>query len=648
MTKRVVIRAAVASMLSASILLADATTRPATTGPTTRRVATTTTKPATMPTSQAVAALKKKFPTAAELAKAITDKRKKEDDKLQVAYFDLTTGFTEKPAGFSLFAEQVPTMRELIERVTKARDDSDVKGCLFYLGAGTGLNLSQANEIRDAMVALRRAGKKTFVYADTYDTVAYTVASGATDVCLLHGGEVFLPGIGFETMFYKGAFDKLGVHADYVQIGEYKGAEEPFVRTEPSDELKGELNKLVDSYYKQITDGIAKHRNLKTEDVKRTVDSAILNAKQAEEAGWVDHLVDADGLRDMMKTELGHEVRLVHNYGAPDREAVDMSNPFAIFQLLNKKAPVSDKPKVAVIYAEGTIVDGGGSSGGLLGGTSVGSEDIRRAMRLAGRDETVKAVVIRIDSPGGSALASEAMWQAVRRVEKDKPVVISVGSMAASGGYYLASAGDWIVADPTAIVGSIGVVGGKFVLTGLYEKLGLSTATFSRGQNADLFSSTVPFSDRQKRMVKTWMKNTYDQFTDRVTSTRGDKIKDIDKVARGRIFLAADAKELGMVDQIGGLEAAITAAAERAGMDEKSYDVTVLPPPASFADMLTGKDGASAGSGAVLPKIEISADSLLKTLPTSLRTSLGQQIDLMHVLESRPVALMSPYVLTVK
>ena len=675
MIKRVAVQTAVASVLSVSFLLADATTRPATrptdqemkakldkaitdvkvaeaagrTAPTTRRAAS---KPATMPTTQAVAAIKKKFPTAAELAKAITDKRKKEDDKLEVAYFDLTTGFTEKPADFSLFAEQAPTMRELLERVGRARGDSDVKACLFYLGAGTGLNLSQANEIRDAMVALRRAGKKTFVYADTYDTVGYTVASGATDVCLLHGGEVFIPGIGFETMFYKGTFDKLGVHADYVQIGEYKGAEEPFVRTEPSDELKGELNKLVDSYYKQITDGIAKHRNLKTEDVKRTVDNAILNAKQAEEAGWVDHLCDADGLRDMMKSELGHEVRIVHNYGAPDRDAVDMSNPFAIFQLLNKRQPVSDKPKVAVIYAEGTIVDGEGGGGGglplLSGGTSVGAEDIRRAMRLAGRDDTVKAVVIRIDSPGGSALASEAMWQAVRRVEHDKPVIISVGSMAASGGYYLASAGEWIVADPTAIVGSIGVVGGKFVLTGLYEKLGLSTATFSRGQNADLFSSTSQFSDRQKRMVKTWMKNTYDQFTDRVTSTRGDKIKDIDAVARGRIFLAADAKELGMVDQIGGLEAAITAAAERAKMPEKTYDVTVLPPPASFADMLTGRDGAGASAGGVLPKIQISADSLLRTLPASLRTSLGQQIDLMHVLENRPVALMSPYVLTIR
>ncbi|HEX8323609.1 MAG TPA: signal peptide peptidase SppA [Tepidisphaeraceae bacterium] len=623
------------ALLSASTVLAEATTNP------------NSTQPSTPPSTQSTTQAAKKFPTAAELAKRITERRKTEEGKLQVAYFDLTGGLTEKPADFSLFSEPTPTLRDVLGRISRARTDADVKACLFYLGSGTGLNLSQAGEIRDALAALRRAGKKTFVYADTYDTVGYTLASGATDVCLMPGGEVFIPGIGFETMFYKGAFDKLGVQADYVQIGEYKGAEEPFTRVGPSEELKGELNRLVDSYYKQITDGIAVNRNLKTEDVKRNVDSAILHAKQAEAAGWVDHLVDADGLRDLMKQELGGDVRVTHNYGATKKDDVDLSNPFAIFALLNKKEAVSDKPKIAVVYAEGTIVDGKGG-GGLLGGSSVGSEEIRKAMRLAARDEKVKAVVIRIDSPGGSALASEAMWQAVRRVQKDKPVIISIGSMAASGGYYLAAAGDHIVADPTAIVGSIGVVGGKFVLSGLYEKLGITTQTFSRGQNADLFSSTSTFSDRQKRMVTTWMKNTYDQFTERVMSTRSRTIKDIDQVARGRIFLAADAKDLGMVDQLGGLEAAITVAAERAKLAESAYDVTVLPPPTTLADMLNGREGTDASSAAVLPKVQISADALLKTLPLSLRTSLGQQVDLMHVLEHRPVALMSPYVLTVK
>jgi len=179
-----------------------------------------------------------------------------------------------------------------------------------------------------------------------------------------------------------------------------------------------------------------------------------------------------------------------------------------LFSLLARKPEVPTGPAVALIYAEGVITDGEGSQGLFGGSSGVASEPMRRAFRMAARDESIKAIVIRIDSPGGSALASEVMWQAVRHVALKKPVIISVGSMAASGGYYLASAGDTIFADPVGIVGSIGVVGGKFVLKDLYGKLGLNTETFSKGRNAGLFSSDAPFSDKQKEMVQRWMTET--------------------------------------------------------------------------------------------------------------------------------------------
>ena len=197
------------------------------------------------------------------------------------------------------------------------------------------------------------------------------------------------------------------------------------------------------------------------------------------------------------------------------------------------------------MFADGVIVDGAGGTGGiggLTGGATVGSDMIRTAMREVARDDTVKAVVIRINSPGGSALASEAMWQAVRRVAKDKPVVISVGNMAASGGYYLASAGDRIFADPSAIVGSIGVVGGKFVYKDLMDKFGVTTQEFTRGKNADMFGSQTEFSDGQRSMVRDWMAATYDQFTQRVMTTRAGKIKNIADVAQGRVFVAKQAR----------------------------------------------------------------------------------------------------------
>jgi protease-4 len=229
-------------------------------------------------------------------------------------------------------------------------------------------------------------------------------------------------------------------------------------------------------------------------------------------------------------------------------------------------------------------------------------------------------------------------------VGKSKPVIVSVGSMAASGGYYLASSSDYIFADPTAIVGSIGVVGGKFVLSGLYDKLGLSTAIFSRGANAGLFSSDKPWSDTQRKQVHDWMKQTYDQFTTRVMTTRKGKIADIDKVARGRIWLAPQAKELGMVDEIGGINDAIAYAAKQADMTPGSYDVRVVPAPRTLADLFTDNEQSRLN---IQPKMA-AGDSILNLLPANERTAIEEQITVLKLMQQRPVQLVCPYVISTK
>jgi protease-4 len=321
-------------------------------------------------------------------------------------------------------------------------------------------------------------------------------------------------------------------------------------------------------------------------------------------------------------------------------------------QALMKKPQEPENPKaaVALIYAEGVIQDGE-AGGGLLGGDDgIGSDDMRLALRLAVRDANVKAIVIRIDSPGGSALASEVMWQAVRRAAAKKPVIISVGTMAASGGYYLASAGDRIFADNTAIVGSIGVVGGKFVLKDLFDKLGVHTETFKRGTNAGLFNMDEPWTDRQRTMVTNWMKQTYEQFTQRVMSTREGKIKDIDTVARGRIFLARQAKELGMVDEIGGINDALAYAADRGELKAGDYDVKVLPAPKTLADYLNGNAAAERESAKlpIRPTIEIGPDSILKLAPPALRKALARELQMAQLLQQHPVILVTPYTVTLR
>jgi protease IV len=223
-------------------------------------------------------------------------------------------------------------------------------------------------------------------------------------------------------------------------------------------------------------------------------------------------------------------------------------------------------------------------------------------------------------------------------------VIVSIGSMAASGGYYLASSSNYIFADPTAIVGSIGVVGGKFVLSGLYDKLGLSTAVFSRGANAGLFSSDKPWTDVQRKQVHDWMKQTYDQFTERVMTTRKGKIADIDKVARGRIWMAPQAKELGMVDEIGGINDAIAYAAKQADMAPGSYDVRVVPAPRTLADLFTDNEESRL---TIQPKVMVE-DSLLSLLPGNERAALEEQIIVLKMMQQRPVALICPYIITTK
>ena len=608
------------------------------------------TNPAESPLKELREEIKADLPSPAELMRKMKEAKEKRSQQAKVAFFDLSEPVVEQPAAFSLFGDPRLTVRTLVERLHQAKADKDVKGVLVTLGE-SGLGLAQAQEVRDALKAVKKAGKPVFVYADSYDTTSYMVASGASDIVLLEGGEIMLPGVGIESMFLRGLLDKVGVKADYVQIGEYKGADEEYTRTEATAELRGEMNKLVEAIYGQIVAGIAENRKISPDVVKQTIDELILTGRNAKSRGFVDHLTDQDGLRELIGKKLGGDIELLTTYGQPQREPIDFSNPFKLMASLTKGAEEpegqEEKPAVALIYAEGVIVDGAGGDG-IFEDAGVASEPMRKAFRMALRDDNVKAVVIRIDSPGGSALASEVMWQGARRLAAKKPVIISIGGMAASGGYYLASAGETIYADDTAIVGSIGVVGGKFVMKDLFDKLGVKTETFARGRNAGLFSSNEPFTDRQRTLVTNWMKQTYDQFTDRVMVTRKGKIKDIDAVARGRIFIANQAKELGMVDEIGGINDALADAAKRVGLESGKYDVKLVPEPKTLGDYLSGNAGPEARFP-FEPKVEVNvADGLLGQVAPPLRKALRQQLQMIGLLQDRPVILVSPYVISVK
>jgi protease-4 len=619
-----------------SICIAESTTASSAT----TRVAATTSATTRLATTK-----KSKYPTPNEVMARIRERQAKRDATPKVALFDLSRSISEKPADFNFFSDaDTQTLNSILDRLRQAQTDKSVHAVLITLGDESP-SFAQAQEIRDGLAKLTAAGKKTFVYADSYDTASYTLACGASDICMLEGGDIMIPGVGMQAMFAKGLLDKIGVQADYIQIGEYKGADEEYTRTEGSAQLRGELNKLTQAMYDEIVSGIAEHRNLRRRDVRKLINQAIIRGPEAKERGLVDHLIDQDGLRSLIKDKIQQkEIEVIQHYGVEPRETPDFSNPFALFAMMSKRPTATTKQSIALVYADGMIVDGNGGDG--LFGTAVGAEDFRKAMRTAARDDSVKAVVVRIDSPGGSALASEVMWQAARRAAKDKPLIVSIGGMAASGGYYLASAGDTIFADPAGIVGSIGVVGGKFVIKDLFAKVGVTTESFAKGRNADLFSSAKPFDERQRKMLTTWMRQTYDQFIERVKAGRGDKIKNIDEVARGRIFLARQAKDLGMVDEIGGTSDAIAFAAKKAKLKPGEYELRILPAPRTLADYF-GFEGPEARA-ALAPKITISPDSIFRVLSPELGKLLSQHIQAMQLLQDRPVMLVTPYHIEVK
>ena len=258
------------------------------------------------------------FPSPAELVRKMKLAEKKKASQSKVAFFNLSRPVSEKPADFSLFGDDSSlTLRNLIDRLRTAQKDQNVKAVLMTLGAETKISLSQAQEVRDTLAAIVKDGKPCYIYADGFDTPAYTLASGANHICMLEGGEIEMPGVGLEVTFLKGLFDKLGVKADYVQIGEYKGADEEYTRTEASEELKGELNKLSDALYNQIVDGIAGSRKISKDKVKELIDQSIVTGKEAKEAGLVDVLTDEDGLRPLLTKDLGNDVDLLNDFGRP-------------------------------------------------------------------------------------------------------------------------------------------------------------------------------------------------------------------------------------------------------------------------------------------------------------------------------------------
>lgn len=476
--------------------------------------------------------------------------------------------FDEAPA---LFSPAGYSFKGLIDRLDRARDDDSVKAVILTVEAPS-MGFGQMEELWTALQALKDAGKPVYAHGIDVQTGMYAMLTGASHINVVPTDTVWLTGLRLQTFYLADALDKIGVQPEVLHMGAYKSAGEMFDRTGPSAPASENMNWLLDSLYATLVDQIAKGRGFEPDKVKELIDNGPYEAEAAKEAGLIDSVMDLDGFLNMIKQQYGGDIFIDNDYsGGPNGKRHGSFGSIA-----NGKG----EDTVGLIYITGAIMRGYeqvspfGASGALAY-----SGNLRNTLKSAADDDNVKAIVLRVDSPGGSAVASDEILHAVELVKNaGKPVIVSMGSTAASGGYYASCKADTIFADDGTLTASIGVVGGKVNTAEMWDSLGIDWYAWQRGKNADIFDITKPWTPDQEAMIKSWMEDSYNVFKQNVVEGRGDKLaKPIDELAGGRVYTGQQALELGLVDKIGGLREAIVYAAEAAGIRTDQYKVRVLP-----------------------------------------------------------------------
>lgn len=526
-----------------------------------------------------------------------------------VLELDLTEGLTEGPPADPLAA--VLSMRktrlaDVLSGLKRARQDPRVKALVVKIG-GNPLGLAMVQELRQAVIHFRASGKLTVAFGETFGefgggTVPYYLASAFERLYLQPSGDVGLTGVALEQRFVKGALGKLGVGYEAGQRHEYKTAVNTFTQDHMTDPHRESMARIVESVTESFVAGIADGRRLDPGKVRELIDRGPFTASEAQEAGLVDGLAYRDEVYEEVKGAAGEDSHLLYVSRYARGAAV-------------RKLPQPMTDGVALVHGHGMIKTGRSGRSPLGGGGAMGSDTISAALRAARRDEHVKAVVFRVDSPGGSYVASDTVWREVVLTRKVKPVIVSMGDMAASGGYFVAMAADVIMAQPGTLTGSIGVYGGKPVLSEMLSKIGINSEMVSEGANAGMFSTSRGFSPEQWERVNAWLDRIYDDFVNKVAKSRDLSRERTHELARGRVWTGADAQARGLVDELGGLEDALALARKRAGLAEDAPVRTY--PRLNPLERLRGPE-SSEDKSAALARIRLDAWGPLARLSAEL------------------------------
>jgi protease-4 len=504
------------------------------------------------------------------------------------ARFALESDLPEGAGQGGLFGDFAPSLHKVIERIDRAGKDAKIHGIVLRLQS-PAMGSGKVAELRAAIARARKAGKKVYALVDDVSNGDYLLATACDEIIMPPSGSVTISGVRAEVTFYKDLLEKLGVKADMLQVGDFKGAAEPYTRSEMSPEFRKQFEAVVDDLYNYMIDTVAAERKLDRGRVKDLLDEGLFTAAAAKEAGLIDRVAYEDEFRASLKEQSkADEIKLVDDY-AKQKMDVDFSGIGGMVKLMEMMSGGSAKrssgkgKKIAVVYAVGVIMPGESMSG--LFASALGGDTLVKALREAEEDAKVAAIVLRVDSPGGSALASDLVWREIVRIKK--PIVASMGDTAASGGYYISMGADKIVAEPATLTGSIGVVGGKMALRGLFDKVGIKTEVISRGKNSGWESMDSPFSESERQAWLNIMKEIYKQFTAKAAEGRKMEVTALEALAGGRIYTGRQAVANKLVDQLGTLDDAVAEAKKLAGIDEKEQvERLILPEPKGLLEEL--------------------------------------------------------------
>ncbi|HEV2826964.1 MAG TPA: signal peptide peptidase SppA [Pyrinomonadaceae bacterium] len=522
------------------------------------------------------------------------------------------------------------SLTNLILQFKKAKVDNRIKVVLLDInmsGAGWG----KSEEIRDAIADFRSSGKPVYAYMEFGMNKEYYIASACDKIYLAPPGELFITGLAADVMFFRGSLDKLGIYPDIFQIGKYKSVGDTFTRKDMSDAHREFMNSLLDDLFNRYIEAIATGRGKTADQVRAIIDDAPYGAAKAKEVGLIDGAEYRDDLEKQLKTNLG--------YKESDPLRVVKSSEYS--EVAPESLGLNEGEKIAVIYATGDI-GSGQSENSPTGNQSIGSDTLSKAINDARDDKTIKAIVIRVDSPGGSGLASDVIWHAVDAAKQKKPVVISMGDVAASGGYYISASANKIIAQPSTITGSIGVVAGKPVMRGFYDWLGISNEYILRGKNAGMFRETEKFSDDERVKFEDWIKTTYyNDFIPKVAKGRNKDAAYVDSVGQGRVWTGFQGKERGLVDEFGGLDRAVEVAKDLAKIPkDKGVHRVILPYPRTFIQELLSQGNESQ----VKTRQQ---EALMAALPDDARRAV-RYMALLDRMKSGESMLLMPFDLRIK